>query len=181
MEGLVPVVVVHLLLLGLGNAALLLLLALLCVLGRESEIELAGLDLFVGLWAKIDEVGVEMFRNLRVPGLVLRMDGSSSFFQLPYLLCLGHGDKVLSLLVLLLALAHVLHGCLRPIRDIIHIDFWTVHFPTVNLGICKVLGARSILALVSLLLLRHCRAALAGGDAADDRDLDWALGSLGSK
>ena len=99
MEGLVPVVVVHLLLLGLGNAALLLLLALLCVLGRESEIELARLDLFVGLWAKIDEVGVEMFRNLRVPGLVLRMDGSSSFVQLPYLLCLGHGDKVLSLLV----------------------------------------------------------------------------------
>ena len=100
MKGLIPVVVVHLLLLRLGDAALLLLLsALFGVLGCEPEVELARLDLLVGLGAKIDEVGVEVLRNLRVLRLVFRVDGSSSFVQLPDLLCLGHGDKVLPLLV----------------------------------------------------------------------------------
>lgn len=150
------------------------------MLGRECKIELPRLDLLVGLRAKIDEMRVEMFRNLRVLGFVLRMDGSSSFVQLPYLLGLGHGHEVLSLLVRLLALAHVLHRRLGPIRDIIDIYFWTVHFSAMDLGISKVLGPRNILALISLLLLLwHCRAALAGGYAADHRYLYWSLRSLG--
>ena len=69
------------------------------MLGRECKIELPRLDLLVGLRAKIDEMRVEMFRNLRVLGFVLRMDGSSSFVQLPYLLGLGHGHVVLSVFV----------------------------------------------------------------------------------
>lgn len=75
----------------------------------------------------------------------------------------------------------MLHGCLRPVRDVVHIYLGAIHFPTVDLGVSKVLGPRGVLTLISLLLLRHGRAALAGGDAADDRNLDWALGSLGSE
>ena len=99
MEGLVSVVVVHFLLLRLGNAALLLLFALLGVLGRERKIELPRLDLLVGLRAKIDEMGAQMFRYLRVLGFVFRMNGSASFVQLPYFLGLGHGHVVLSVFV----------------------------------------------------------------------------------
>ena len=72
----------------------------------------------------------------------------------------------------------MLHRRLGPIRDIIDIYFWTIYFSAMDLGISKVLGPRNILALISLLLLWHCRAALAGGYAADHWYLYWSLRSL---
>ena len=72
----------------------------------------------------------------------------------------------------------MLHRRLGAIGDIIDIYFWTIYLSAMDLGISKVLGPRNILALISLLLLWHCRAALAGGYAADHWYLSRSLRSL---
>ena len=72
----------------------------------------------------------------------------------------------------------MLHRRLGAIGDIIDIYFWTIYLSAMDLGISKVLGPRNILALISLLLLWHCRAALAGGYAADHWYLYRSLRSL---